>query len=141
MTSRIRSSIISMFLQRNYESTDGAGVAVRVHRCRACLKRGHNRATCPKPKHPGKIFIRGHWRSENAEDDEPIDNQYRGLDDYILKHVGRVAVTTRELYDRVINDYGPVGERTFLRHLGVLRRTQQLTAIERPFSAGFLYVQ
>ncbi len=111
------------------------------HRCRACLKRGHNRATCPAPLHPGKYYYRGRWRSVDTSEDEPFDNQYHGLDDYILKHVGRVPVTSQELLSRVVDDYGPVGERTFLRHLKTLRVSQALSAAERPFSRGFLYAR
>jgi hypothetical protein len=111
------------------------------HRCRACLKRGHNRKTCPKPLHPGKYYYRGRWRSVNAEDDEPVDNQYHGLDDYILKHVGRMGVSSRDLHQRVVDDYGPVGERTFLRHLRVLRETRQLSATARPYRQGFMYAR
>lgn len=109
---------------------------MREHRCSTCRKRGHNRATCPNPRNDGKFFFRGRWRSSM-----PQDKQYHGLDEYILKHLGRAGQTSRELHQRVINDYGPVGERTFLRHLRVLRSTQQLTAIERPFSGGFLYAR
>lgn len=113
---------------------------MRVHRCRACLKRGHNRQTCPAPKYPGKYYYRGRWRSDD-DSDEPIDNQYHGLDEYILKHLGRVPTTAQELRSRVVDDYGPVGERTFYRHLKALRAAQELTAIERPFSQGFLYAR
>lgn len=114
---------------------------MRVHRCRACLKRGHNRATCTKPRYPGKYYYRGRWRSDNPDDDEPIDNQYHGLDEYILKHVGRIGSTSRELYERVTADYGLVGKRTFLRHLRALRNAKRLMATERPFAQGYLYTR
>jgi hypothetical protein len=90
---------------------------------------------------PGKYYYRGRWRSVDASEDESFDNQYHGLDDYILKHVGRVPVTSQELLSRVVNDYGLVGERTFLRHLRALRSAQSLSAVERPFSRGFLYAR
>lgn len=114
---------------------------MRKYQCRACLKRGHNRVTCPAPKYPGKYYYRGRWRSVDASEDEPVDNQYHGLDDYILKHLGRVPATAQELLSRVVDDYGPVGERTFFRHLKALRASQALSATERPFSRGFLYAR
>lgn len=111
------------------------------YRCRACLKRGHNRVTCPEPLQPGKYYYRGRWRSVDGTEDETFDNRYHGLDEYILKHVGRVPVTSQELFSRVVNDYGPVGERTFLRHLRALRAAQALSVAERPLSRGFLYAR
>lgn len=108
---------------------------MRYH-CSSCRKLGHNRTTCPSPRTDGKFFFRGRWRDAN---EAPREHQYLGLDEYILKHLGRVGQTSRELYQRVVNDYGPVGERTFLRHLRALRAEQQLTAIERPFAGGYLY--
>lgn len=114
---------------------------MRTHRCRACLKRGHNRATCPAPKYPGKYYYRGRWRSVDETEDDPSDYQYHGLDEYILKHIGRRGASSRELHQRVVDDYGPVGERTFLRHLRVLREKRQISATERPFRQGFLYAR
>jgi Fe2+ or Zn2+ uptake regulation protein len=82
---------------------------------------------------------RGRWRSNDPVEDEPAERLYIGLDDYILKHLGRVGVTSQELYQRVVDDYGPVVERTFYRHLKALRAAQRLTVSVRPMNQGYLY--
>lgn len=109
---------------------------MRIIRCGACRRRGHNRSTCPKPRYPGKRWYHGRWR---GPDEMPRDRRYHGLDDYILQHVGRVPTPTGELYSRVVNDYGPVGQRTFLRHLRTLRRKRHVKALPGPHPRSFLY--
>lgn len=111
---------------------------VRIVRCTTCRRRGHNRQTCPKPRYPGKYFHHGRWR---GFDEEPSEQRYHGLDDYILRHVGRVPVPTRELYMRVVDDYGPIGQRTFVRHLKALREAKRLTATPLPDYQGFSYAR
>lgn len=108
-----------------------------VRRCTLCRKTGHNRQTCPKPRYPGLYFRRGRWRDPNAV--APPRTPYVGLDDYILQHVGRVPVTARELLQRVVTDYGTVGERTFGRHLKALREAKQLAATPLGLGKGFQY--
>ena len=44
-----------------------------------------------------------------------------GLEEYILRHVGRVPRSSREIYDRVVDDYGEVSMRTVHRKLAALR--------------------
>jgi hypothetical protein len=98
-----------------------------MRRCRACHRRGHDRRNCPRPIYPRK---------------RPREQPYVGLDEYILKHLGRVPVTSSVLRERVADDFGYVGERTFLRCLRALRESDRLTAI-RIFdgTAWFLYTR
>lgn len=85
-------------------------------------------------------FVDGRWRDLAAA--RPQTQSYTGLDEYILNHLGRVPVTSRVLRERVAEDFGPVGERTFLRYLKALRETSRLMAI--PIfdgTAWFLYAR
>lgn len=109
-----------------------------VYHCSACREPGHTRPRCPKPRYPGKYYFHGRWRDIDAP---RIDRRYHGLDEYILRHLGRIPTHTRELYSRVVNDYGTVGKRSFLRRLKALRDAQQLAATELPFREGFLYAR
>ena len=112
---------------------------MRIARCAACRKRGHNRRTCPRPRYPRQIFRHGRWRDV---DEVPSEHSYIGLDEYILKHLGSVPVTSRELHQRVVDDFGLVGERSFLRYLKALRETDRLTVIStQKYSPRFLYVR
>lgn len=72
----------------------------------------------------------------------PKQQSYVGLVEYILKHLGRVPVTSRVLRERVADDFGFVDERAFLRYLKVLRERGDLAAI-RIFdgTAWFLYAR
>jgi hypothetical protein len=113
---------------------------VRVYHCSACRKRGHNRATCPKPYDPRKIWRHGRWRDINAV---PAEQPYIGLDEYIVKHLGRVPVTSRALHQRVVDDFGPVGARTFYRRLKKLRDADRasVTALRHGGYVQFLYAR
>jgi hypothetical protein len=103
--------------------------------CTLCRKSGHNRKTCPRPRYPGKYWRHGRWRDPNYAREQ----RYAGLDDYILQHVGRIPVKTSDLYRRVVDSYGSVGERAFLRHLQALRKARRIGFSVRPNFQGFEY--
>ena len=43
--------------------------------------------------------------------------RYHGLNNYILRHVSTLPLTTREIYNRILDEYGFVEIRTFYRRL------------------------
>ena len=43
--------------------------------------------------------------------------RYGGLSNYILRYSSTIPLTTRELYDRVSNEYGSIDMRAFYRYL------------------------
>jgi len=52
--------------------------------------------------------------------------QREGLDDYILRHVGRVPQSSMEIYRRVVDDFGEVHERSYYRALARLRNAGKI---------------
>lgn len=61
-------------------------------------------------------------------------DEYTGLEETILNHLGRFEVSSSVLYSRVIDDYGSVHKRAFQRYLSKL--VGRGLVIRRPVGRG-----
>jgi hypothetical protein len=95
--------------------------------CASCREPGHTRRNCENPPlRPGYIF-HGHWYSIDGN----RRSKHDGLDEIIVRHVGRLPVSSKDLHKRVVDDYGEINERVFYRYLKKLRTRGTLVVEQR----------
>ncbi len=101
--------------------------------CTRCRGTGHNKLTCGNaPAKPG-YYWRGKWRSLTPRP----RSKYEGLDEYIINAIGRLPIGSMALRERVEEEYGPIDERAFYRHLAKLRKSGAIIVAERRPGWGY----
>lgn len=61
---------------------------------------------------------------------EARKDRYYGLDQYIVRSLGRFPIPSMEVYYRVSNEYGYVEPRTFYRHLKAMAESRRIKSVE-----------
>jgi DNA-binding transcriptional ArsR family regulator len=71
----------------------------------------------------------GRWIDARGRSRPSHHELHDGLDEVILRYVGRFPRSSREIYDLVIEDYGSVSIRVFYRHINKLREAKLVLAV------------